>query len=172
VIIVATKIPIDIELNQSTVNLLNNLKNHARHVSLKNSFRVIGISYRKEVKGIFERKQTRDASLRWPPLSPETEKQKERLGYGDKPMLVRTEKLKKSMTTVGAEGNISYYGDTNAFFGSEIDYGVYHDNLDEERSKIPLRNFSQPSESTYGSWLNTINSDLKGQLKSKGIIVD
>lgn len=164
-------VPIDISLDKTTKDLLKKLKKHAGNVSLKNSFRVIGISYRKEVKGIFERKQVRDGNLKWSPLASSTVKEKARAGYGDKPILVRSGALKKSMTRKGAKGNISKYGHNFAFFGSSIDYGVYHDNLDETRTKIPLRNFSQPSESTYGSWINTMVSDLNSQLRRAGVRV-
>lgn len=167
----ATKPPFDLKLNDHSKRLLERLSNHAGHVSLKNSMRVIGMSYRKEVKGIFERKQVRDPSLKWPHLALSTEIAKYRAGFGDQPMMVRTGELKKSMTNEGAEDNISSYGHDFAFFGSSVEYGIYHDNLDEPRKKLPLRNFSQPSESTYGSWLNSIDADLKGQLRRIGVAV-
>lgn len=164
-----TKTPIDMKLDPRSKALLKKMAKHAKILSLKNSFRVIGMSYRKEVKGIFERKQVRDPKLRWAPLAPSTQAEKARKGFGNKGILVRTEKLKKSMTSKGAAGNIAYYGHRNAFFGSSVPYGVYHDNLDEQRKVLPLRNFSQPAESTYGSWLNTINSDVTKQLKAQGV---
>lgn len=163
-----TKAPFRIDIDAKTQKILRNLKNHAGHVSLINAFRAIGISYRKEVKGIFERKQVRDPKLRWKPLSPNYEEWKKK-HYPGQGLLVLTGELKKSMTQEGAQGNISKYGHDNAFFGTDVPYGVYHDNLDEPRKKIPLRNFSQPSVSTYGSWINMIEADLKGQLKALGV---
>jgi len=84
-------------------------------------------------------------------------------------MMVRTGLLKNSMTQEGTEGNISEYEHDNAFFGTDVKYGVYHDNLDEPRKRLPLRNFSQPSVSTYGSWINMIEADLKAQLRALGV---
>ena len=166
-----TKPPFDLKLNPQSKALLEKLRKHAKAVSLKNSMRAIGISYRKEVKGIFERKQVRDPGLKWPELKDPGAK--ERARYGDKPLMVRTGTLKKAMTQEGytsEEGkNISSYGHDFAFFGTDVEYGVYHDNLDEARKKLPLRNFSQPSQSTYGSWINSIDADLNGQLRRLGI---
>lgn len=163
--------PVDLQLSSQTKALMERVKKHAKHVSLKNSFRVIGMSYRKEVRKIFEQTQVRDPSLKWPHLSLGTEIAKYKAGFGDKPMMERTGKLKKSMTTLNADGNIAKFGHASAQFGSSVDYGVYPDNLDAPRHKLPLRNFSQPSESTYGSWLNTIDSDLTSQLKKAGVDV-
>lgn len=168
----ATRTPIDIQIDPRSKALLAKLERHAKGVSLKNSFRVIGMSYRKEVKGIFERKQVRDASLKWAELADSTKREKARLGYGDKGILERSGRLKKSMTSAGHKDNISVYGHHSAFFGSKVPYGNYHDNLDEARKVLPLRNFSQPSITTYGSWLNTIDADLKGQLKAIGVSVE
>lgn len=162
--------PLDIELDKKSKFIMQNLYKHAGAVSLKNSFKAIGVSYRKEVKGIFEQKQTRDPKLRWPDVTIQTDKEKTRLGYPPD-ILVRTERLKKSMTEESHGDNITEIGHDNAFFGTEVPYGNYHDNLDEPRKKLPLRNFSQPSESTYKSWLNTISTDLINQLARAGIMV-
>jgi hypothetical protein len=164
--------PFSIELDAKTKKIMSNLYRGAGAVSLKASLIAIGISYRKEVKGIFERKQVRDPSLRWPDITIATDKAKTRAGFGSEPILVRTGKLKKSMTIKGSEGNIDEVGHDYGFFGSSIPYGNYHDNLDEPRHKMPLRNFSQPSESTYKSWLNTISTDLINQLARQGIMVE
>lgn len=166
-----TSTPIDLKLDPRSRILLEKLSTFGKYLSLKNSFRVIGMSYRKEVKGIFEKKQVRDPSLKWDELKPATITQKKRLGFGSAGILVRKGDLKDSMTKEGAKGNVSFYGHKNAYFGSDIPYGKYHDNMDEPRHKLPLRNFSQPSVSTYGSWLETINSDMTKQLKQQGVSV-
>jgi hypothetical protein len=168
---VATRAPIDIQLDAGTQRVLELLKKHAGAVSLKNALRAIGISYRKEVGKIFDKKQVRDPSLKWPDLAASTIAAKKRLGYGDMPMMQRTRDLRTSMTNEGSKGNIARYGHTNAEFGSTIPYGNFHDNLNEERTKLPLRNFSQPSVSTYGSWINTLQADLTNQLKAIGVSV-
>lgn len=167
-----TKAPIDLQLNENSKMLLAKLGKYAKSVSLKNTMRAIGISYRKEVKAIFERKQVRSPELKWDPLAPSTQREKEKKGYGDKGILERRGVLKKSMTVENAKGNINRYGHSYGMFGSSIPYGVYHDNLDEPRKQLPLRNFSQPSESTFLGWINTLNSDLKNQLKRIGVNSD
>lgn len=152
-----------IELSKETKDMFEKLKKHSKDVSLIVSMKLIGNSYRKEVGMIFERKQVREPSLRWPPLNKKYATRK-RKKYGEKPILQATGNLKKSMTEKGALGNINITRKFRASFGSSIDYGNYHDDIKEPRSKIPLRNFSLPSKTTYGTWEMIIDSDIKGQL--------
>lgn len=159
-----------IELDKSTKNNFKKLLSHSNKVSLIVSMKLIGNSYRKEVGMIFERKQVREPSLRWSPLNKEYAKRKFKK-YGKKPILQATGELKKSMTEKGAVGNINITKRFSAKFGSSVDYGNYHDDIEQPRSKIPLRNFSLPSKSTYGTWEKIISSDIEAQLKRINIEV-
>lgn len=156
-------------LNKQSEELLRTLEKYAGNVSVLNSMRAIGISYRKEVKAIFERRQVRSPSLKWDPLSTKYETQKEKKFPG-KNMLDATGALKKSMTLLGAKGNISKVTHKSGSFGTSIPYANYHDDVDSPRTKIPLRNFSLPSQTSYGAWLNIISADLSAQLRRIGII--
>ena len=161
---------IDLKLSKQSQELLDRLEKYAGFVSVLASMKVIGISYRKEVKAIFERKQVRKPSLKWEKLDPIYKKIKDKK-YPGKGILEATGTLKKSMTVSGAFGNISKTTHKSGSFGSSVSYGDYHDNTTKPRKTLPLRNFSLPSESTYGSWLNTIESDLSAQLERIGIVV-
>jgi hypothetical protein len=56
------------------------------------------------------------------------------------PLLVRTGKLMRSVTTKNAAGSISEITDFTLTLGTELDYGIYHQS-DRPRRKIPLRKF-------------------------------
>lgn len=61
----------------------------------------------------------------WAPLSPKYAARKLRL-YGDKPILRATDKLYRSMTIKGAEGNVSRVQPMSAEFGTSIFYAIFH----------------------------------------------
>lgn len=130
---------------------------------------IIGRQYRKEVDLIFARKQVRQPSLKWDDLKPKTIADKKRKGFGDKGILERTGALRRSMTVANAPDNITLIGKNFGQFGSNNKYGNYHDDPVSTRSKMPLRNFSIPSESTYGVFLRIIDEDVKAQLKHIGV---
>lgn len=159
-----------LELSEKSKKMFERLLKHSENVSLLNSMRLIGNSYRKEIGLIFERKQVRDPSLKWSPLNPEYASRKAKK-YGIKPILQAAGTLKKSMTEKGALGNINITRRFSATFGSSINYGNYHDDIKAPRSKIPLRNFSLPSESSYGAWGMIMESDIQRQLERNNIEV-
>lgn len=152
-----------IELSKESKHMFELLKKHSEKVSLIVSMKLIGNSYRKEVGMIFERTQVREPSLRWPPLNEKYAIRKAKK-YGQKPILQAEGTLKKSMTEKGAVGNINITRKFRASFGSSVDYGNYHDDIKTPRSKMPLRNFSLPSKTTYGTWEMIIDSDIRAQL--------
>lgn len=162
----------DIKLSDKSKELMAILAKHAGGLSVKNSMNLIGRQYRKEVDLIFARKQIRQPSLKWAPLEFKTLKEKARKGFGNKGILERTGELRRSMTVRNHSDNISQIGKDFGVFGSSNKYGNYHDDIKSPRSKIPLRNFSIPSESTYGVFLRTIEEDIKAQLKFLGVTVD
>ena len=47
----------------------------------------------------------------------------------------------------------------------------FHDDVKARRDKLPLRNFSIPSETTFGVFLRIIEEDIKAQLEFLGIDV-
>jgi len=159
----------DIKLSKQSQKLFDRLEKHAGFVSVLNSMKLIGISYRKEVKAIFERKQVRKPSLRWKKLDPVYKKIKDKK-YPGKNILEATGKLKRSMTVLGFSDNISKVTHKSGSFGSSVPYGNYHDDTKSPRKTLSLRNFSLPSKTSYGAWLNIIESDLSAQLRRIGII--
>lgn len=147
---------------------MRSLEKHAGTVSVKNSMESIGRSYRKEVKRIFLRAQRRQPSLKWKELKDKTVKQKRKLGLSEiranRP-LDRTRNLRFGMTRKNHGDNISDVTHKSGQFGSLNDYGIFHDNTEDERKKLSLRNFSIPSESTFGVFLRIIEEDVKAQLE-------
>lgn len=161
---------VKLTLNKQSEELLNRLEKYAGHVSVLNSMRVIGISYRKEVKAIFERRQVRSPSLKWQPLDEKYKIRKDKK-YPGTDILEADGTLKKSMTVLGAKDNISRITHKSGSFGSSNPIGNYHDDTESPRKKIPLRNFSLPSVTSYGAWLNIISADLSAQLRRIRVIV-
>jgi len=166
-----TKELFSIELSQKSRLLMKQLEAHATGLSIKNSMNIIGRQYRKEVDLIFRRKQVRQPSLRWDKLKESTLKDKARKGYGNKNTLERTGDLRRSMTSRSHPNNISEVGRNFGVFGSSTKYGNYHDNVTAPRNKLPLRNFSIPSESTFGVFLRIIDEDIKAELEFIGVDV-
>lgn len=163
---------LSVELTTKSKLLLNRLAIHGNTLSVKNSMNLIGRQYRKEVGLIFKRRQVRDPSLRWADLKPSTLKEKKRKGFGNKRTLERTGNLRQGMTSRGHSDNISKTGRNFGVFGSKNKYGNFHDDIDSSRKKMPLRNFSIPSQSTFGVFLRTIDEDIKAQLRIIGVEVD
>lgn len=165
----------DIKLTPASQRLINRLKD-AGKIDLRPTLNTIGTSYRKEVKMIFEKKQSRGEVMKWAPLSDNPEGKgyatwKAR-HYPGKPILVRTGALKKSMITKGAEGNITAIGKTQAIFGTSIPYGIYHDSDKPRRSKLPRRNFSEPSERRLKIFKDLIEKDIRHNFEVNGIKVE
>jgi len=158
-----------VKMTRQSNLLMNRLASHAVGLTIKNSMNSIGRQYRKEVELIFARKQVRQPSLKWPALAPSTLADKARKGYGNKGILERTGDLRRSMTKKGHADNITRIGRNFGVFGTSNKYGNYHDDIKSVRRKLPLRNFSIPSESTFGVFLRIIDEDIKEQLKFIGI---
>jgi phage gpG-like protein len=156
-----------IKLTKESQRKIDNLA-RAGKVDLRPSLKVIGIGYRKEVDQIFSKQQPRGIGLRWPPLSEKYAEWKEKRFPG-RPLLVRTGALKESMTQEGAQGNITAISKTSAIFGTSIHYGIYHD---KGGSKIPKRNFSEPSERRRLIWLDQIEKDIIHNFEQNGIDVE
>ena len=85
--------------------------------------------------------------------------------------LERTGELRKGMTSKNHPDNVSQTGPDFGRFGSSNKYGNFHDNTKSPRRKLPLRNFSIPSESTFGTFLRIIDEDIINQLELIGIDV-
>lgn len=139
----------------------------AGKIDMRPIFKVVSIGYRKEVDQIFSKKQPRQTGLRWPQLSPEYAIQKERLFPGN-PLLVRTGRLRMSMTRKGHPDNITLIGKSQAVFGSTVPYGVFHD---QGGAKIPKRNFSEPSDRRTRIWKDQIAGGIRRSFEKEGINV-
>lgn len=164
-----TKEFISIKLSKTSEELLKKVMLHVEALDLSNSMESIGRSYRKEVDLIFQRKQVRKPSLKWPKLKESTLREKRRLGFGDKNILERTGRLRKGMTSRNNSENITIIKSHTGQFGSSNPYGNFHDDIRSPRRKLPLRNFSIPSDSTFGTFLRIIDEDIVNQLDSIGI---
>jgi len=157
----------NIRLTPKSKQLLGRLAK-AGKVDMRPVLKVVGIGYRKEVKAVFDKKQPRDSGLRWVPLSPGYAAFKSK-NFPGRPLLVRTGDLKKSMTKKGAKGNITLIGKNSGIFGSTISYGIFHD---EGTSRMPKRNFSEPSERRALIWKGQIERDIRRQFEIQGIDVE
>lgn len=98
-----------------------------------------------EEKSLFERAP-------WTPLKPETEARKAKLYGGPSRILIASGRLFRSLTEEGSEGNISRISDDGAEFGSEVPYGVFH-----EDTRNPL---VEPDEEKY----NTIAGEYVAEM--------
>lgn len=78
----------------------------------------------------------------WKPLSPAYAERK-RKKYGDKPILRATDRLWRSLTEEGTEGNIHRIRDDGADLGSGVPYGIFH-----QYSRPPI---AEPDEGKYTS---------------------
>jgi hypothetical protein len=159
---------VEIKLTRKSEKLFKDMAK-AGFTSLRESFKRIGDSYRKDVKLIFNKKQPRDPSLRWKPLSPAYAERK-RKKFGNKPILRATDRLYKSMINRENPENIQNIKRDSAEYGTSVPYAIYHDKIGTPRQKIPLRNFSIPSDITVKGWTRLISADIKGQLKKLGIV--
>lgn len=139
----------------------------AGKIDLRPTMNVIGIGYRKEVKGIFNKQQPRGEDQKWPQLSDAYRVWKEK-HFPGMPLLVRTGALKESMVEQGAPGNITIIGKTSGIFGTTIPYGVYHDT---GGAKIPRRNFSEPNDARMQIWVDQIERALRHNFEQNGINV-
>lgn len=156
-----------IQITPESKKILDNLVK-AGKIDLRPTLNVVGIGYRKEVEMIFGRQQPRGEGIRWPQLSEKYAEWKEK-NYPGRPLLVRTGSLKKSMTVQGAGGNITAIGKNGAVFGSSVSYGIYHD---QGGSRIPQRNFSEPSEKRRLIWLQQIEDNIRQNFEKNGIQVE
>jgi len=155
-----------IEATSETRRIIAGLSQSAK-IDLRPTFKVIGIGYRKEVKQIFDRKQPRGKGLKWPELSP-TYKQWKDKNHPGAPLLVLSGALLRSMTVLGASGNISDIRPTQATFGTLISYGQFHD---DGTSKMPKRNFSEPSQRRLIIFKEQVERDLSNNFRRHGIEV-
>ncbi len=155
-----------IVLTQESKRLINKLA-RAGKIDMRPIFKIISIGYRKEIGQIFSKKQPRQAGFRWPQLSPAYAEQKERLFPGN-PLLVRTGRLRLSMTIKGHTDNITLIGKNQAVFGSKVPYGVFHD---QGGVKIPKRNFSEPSDRRTKIWKDQITRSIRRSFEKEGIRV-
>lgn len=66
------------------------------------------------------------AGGKWAPLAPSTIREKQRLGYGEMPIMWRTGDLAESLAIRGAPGNIFEVDATHVSVGTSIFYARFH----------------------------------------------
>ena len=164
----AKKNKTQIKLTPESARLIKKLSK-ASKLDMRPVMNVVGIGYRKEVKAIFEKKQPRQTGLRWAELSEKYGTWKE-VHFPGQPLLVRSGDLKRSMTELGATGNITLIGAASGIFGSRIPYGPVHDEGSKDGT-TPKRNFSEPSERRAEIWRGQISRDIASQFEREGIQV-
>lgn len=164
----------DIKLTPESKRNIDNLVK-AGKIDLRPTFNVIGIGYRKEVDLIFGKQQSRASGLRWAPLSDNppgrgyaTTKNRK---FPGAPLLVVSGRLRDSMTKEGANGNISIINKTSGTFGTSIYYGIFHDSDEPRKSRLPRRNFSEPSEGRLKIFNQQIVEDIRHNFEINGIKV-
>jgi phage gpG-like protein len=156
------------KLTPESKRILEDFVKAGKNIDLRPVLKVVGIGYRKEVEQTFNREQPRDKALVWAPLTQKyADKKFEE--YGEQPLLVRTGALKDSMIKQGAAGNITLISSNKAVFGSTISYGKFHD---EGTSKMPKRNFSEPSERREKIWEGQIERHIRHDLEKAGVQVE
>lgn len=102
---------------------------------LRIAFTIIAKDWRKSNKAQFQLKN----AGQYPPLSSKYAARKV-AGYGNKPILVRTGKLRDSVSGTLNSDSIQVIGKNSLIMGTRVPYGVYHQS-DDPRRKIPLRKF-------------------------------
>lgn len=159
-----------ITLTARSKALLANLAK-AGKVDLRPILKQIGVSYRKDVKAVFDHEQPRDVGLRWKALSPKYAKRKEKKFPG-KTILRASDRLYNSMISANAPDSVNEIGKVSAEFGTSVPYAVFHDDTEKERKKIPLRNFSIPGDSSIRSFKKTLNSAIIKNFRLNGIKIE
>ena len=140
-------------------------------IDFRPTMKVIGTGYRKEVKAIFEKQQARTNAERWKPLSEKYAERKLRI-HGKQDLLVASGRMKRSMISMGAPGNITLIGKNSGVFGTTVDYATYHDSDKPRNSNLPQRNFSEPSERRADIWKDQIEKEIRRNFEVNGIKVE
>lgn len=135
----------------------------------------IARDFYKSEKAIFQLKSPGG----YPDLADSTKKQKARLGVPLYPILKRSGKLEKSVTSPNAQGSHLKIGKTFVEIGTTIEYGIFH-NSDLPRRKIPQRKFFflGPESRQFGAnrefggrpvrWRNIVEGYVKAELQRLG----
>jgi len=103
---------------------------------LRVPFQSIQRDFYKSEKAIFSLK----GPGQYPDLAPSTKNEKFR-DFGFRyPILKRTGRLERSVTSANSPDSISFVGKKTLIIGTSVPYGIFHQS-DEPRKKIPLRKF-------------------------------
>lgn len=150
------------------------LNRAAERVSdLRVAFREIQRDWWKANKAQFSLK----GSGQYPPLSPKYAARKA-VTHPGAPILVRSGRLRDSLTNRGTSDTISQIGKLSLVTGTTVPYGIYHQS-DEPRDRLPLRKFlfigpegrANPDNKTRGKlerWYGYIEAEVQRQLNQVG----
>lgn len=103
---------------------------------LKIPFGLILADFYKSEQAIFNLK----SAGQYPEISDKYGKIKQKKVGFAYPLLVRTGRLSASVLGPQNPGSIAVIGQTSLVFGTNVEYGIYHQS-DDPRQKIPLRKF-------------------------------
>jgi len=126
-----------------TSYIIENDKEFARQIdgavkrvgNLRVAFTIIAKDWRKSNKAQFTLKN----GGQYPPLSQRYAETK-KLKYGNEPILVRTGRLRDSVSGTLNDDSIQVISGDGLIMGTRVPYGIYHQS-DKARQKIPLRKF-------------------------------
>lgn len=138
---------------------------------LRVAFSIIAKDWRKSNAAQFS---LRGSGL-YPPLSKSYAELKQRK-YGAKPILVRTGRLRDSVTGAGNSDSVLQINKTSMIIGTKTPYGIYHQS-DAPRRKIPLRKFlfigpesPQAAQSIRTGrlerWISILEAEVKRKLEA------
>ena len=146
------------------------IRDATRRVSdLRLAWKLISDNWRKSNKTQFELKGT---GL-YPPLSPAYAKRKAK-EFPGRPILVATERLKKSVTSKSSPDHINVIAKRGFTFGTKVPYGIFHQS-DAPRQTLPLRKFlfigpeapqfaKGPAAGRLERWLGILDAEVQRQL--------
>lgn len=94
----------------------------------------------------------------WAPLAPSTAAAKARLGIDSRILYGPTGNLLASLTGTGSDAIYTKSADS-AFFGSNVDYGKYHQSR-AARTRLPRRPLVDLTNSTKATWMKILQRHL------------
>lgn len=147
------------------------IQDAAKKVSdLRLAWKLISDDWRKSNKTQFSLK----GSGLYPPLSPAYAKRKAK-EFPGRPILVATERLKKSVTNKTHPDHINVIVKSGFTFGTKVPYGIFHQSDAPRKSNLPLRKFlfigpeapefaRRADAGRLERWLGILDAEVQRQL--------
>lgn len=157
---------------QEIAPFIDGMERHIRTVNYRRALKKVLPKLRRLETKVFALEASPDGTL-WPSLAQSTIREKKRLGYGRKKILVRTGRLRNSLTRVNHPDNIArfrtYKSVTTLFWGTKVSYGIYHQS-DEPRTRLPRRKFlPEDGDVLFDLIVDPVFDEILDNLKKKWI---